>query len=79
MKYFQIILAVFSALLTLAILVLFVLGFIAWLGGEFNIILPGLGLIISGSLILIALFALGLTMLAITVWLVRTIYKKPLQ
>ena len=75
MKYLLAILAVFSALATVCILIAFIWVFIMWLGGGFNIVLPGLGLIISGSVVLAALFILALVMLALTVLLVRMIYK----
>ena len=75
MKYLLAILAVFSALATVCILIAFIWVFIMWLGGGFNIVLPGLGLIISGSVVLIALLILGLIMLLLTVMLVRKIFK----
>ena len=74
MKNFLTILAVFSALITLVTLFLFV-SLLITSGGDFNVVLPGLGLIISGSLILAALLIFGLMMLALTVWLARKIYK----
>lgn len=75
MKYFLTILAAVFALLTACIFIGFIYLFIVWLGGNFNIVLPGLGLIISGSVVLAALFILALVMLALTVLLVRMIYK----
>jgi hypothetical protein len=75
MKYLPIILSVFSALLTLGILTLFVTGFIAWLGGGFNIVLPGPGLVIGGAPVLIALLVTGIIMFAVTVLLARKIFR----
>ena len=75
MKYVLTILAVFSALATVCIFIAFVRLFIAWLGGGFNIILPGLGLVVSGGLVLIVLLITGIIMLSLTVLLWRTIYK----
>ena len=75
MKYLLGILAAVSALATVCFAIAFVYVFILWLGGNFNIILPGLGLVISGSVVLATLFILGLVMLALTILLFRAIYK----
>ena len=74
MKYFMTVLAVFSALASLCFFIAFIWILVAR-GGGFNVILPGLGLVISGSLILAALLIFGLMMLALTAILVRLIYK----
>lgn len=76
MKYLLAILAVFSALLTLGIFILFISAFVAWLGGGFNVILPGLGLVISGGAVLIGILIIGLIMLSVTVLLARRIFRK---
>jgi hypothetical protein len=75
MKYLLGIFTVLSALATVCILIAFISAFSAWRGGGFNIVLPGLGLVISAPLILITLFLLGLMMSAVTVLLFRTVYK----
>ncbi|GEM_PF-7114240 len=75
MKYLLGIFTILSALATVCILIAFIWVFMAWLGGGFNIVLPGLGLVISGSFVLAVLLILGLIMLALTVWLARRIYK----
>ena len=72
MKY---LLSILSALAAACLFVAFVYFFIVWLGGNFNIVLPGLGLIISGSAVLAALLMLALLMLALTILLVRTNFK----
>ena len=74
MKYLLAILAVFSALATVCSLIALIWVFMMWLGGGFNVVLPGLGLIISGSVVLIVLLILALIMLALTVMLVRKIF-----
>jgi hypothetical protein len=75
MKYLLGILAAVSALAAVCFVIAFVYFFIVWLGGNFNIVLPGLGLVISGSVVLAVLFILGLIMLALTILILRTIYK----
>ena len=75
MKYLLAVLAVFTALATVCCLIAFIWVFIMWLGGGFNIVLPGLGLVISAPPILIALFIIGAVMLALTVLLARMIFK----
>ena len=75
MKYLLSILAVISALAAACLFIAFVYFFVVWLGGNFNIVLPGLGLVISGSVVLAALLMLALIMLALTVLLFRTIFK----
>jgi hypothetical protein len=75
MKYLLGILAVVSALAAVCTFIVFIRVFIAWLGGGFNIVLPGLGLVISAPLILVMLFIVGLIMLALTFLLARMIYK----
>ena len=75
MKYLLGVLAAVSALAAVCIFIAFVYFFIVWLGGNFNIVLPGLGLVISGSVVLAVLFILGLVMLALTILLFRAIYK----
>jgi hypothetical protein len=75
MKYFPTIFAVLFALATVGIFIAFIRLFIAWLGGGFNILLPGLGLVVSGGLILVVLLITGIIMLSLTVLLWRTIYK----
>jgi hypothetical protein len=75
MRYLLTILTVITALATVCILILFISVFIAWLGGGFNIVLPGLGLVIGAPLVLIVLFLTGAIMFSLTVLLFRTIYK----
>ena len=74
MKYFLTTLAVFSALASLFFLTALIYIFVVF-GSGFNVVLPGLGLVISGSVILALLFLLGLVTLALTVLLLRMIYK----
>jgi TRAP-type C4-dicarboxylate transport system permease small subunit len=77
MKYLLTILTVFSALLTLGFFILFVWGGLALLlGGGFNVVLPGLGLVISGGLIVFALFILSGIMAAVTILLARKVFKR---
>ena len=78
MKYFPTIFAVLFALLTACIFIAFILLFSQWTSGGFNIILPGLGLVVSGGLVLIVLLITGIITLALTVLLWRTI-SKPLR
>ena len=73
MKYFLTILAFFSALITLAAFIFSGWLFLWWLGGNFNIVLPGLGLVISGSLVLAVVLLFAVLMAALTVWLFRRI------
>ena len=75
MKYFLTILTALCALATVCVFVLFVSVFIMWLRAGFNVVLPGLGLVISAPLILVAIFITGAVLLAITLLLFRTIYK----
>jgi hypothetical protein len=74
MKYLFTIFAVVTGIISLVSIFLFVWLLIT-LGGGFNVVLPGLGLVISGSLILAALLILGLIMLLLTALLLRRIYK----
>ena len=69
MRYLLTILTVITALATVCILILFISVFIAWLGGGFNIVLPGLGLVIGAPLVLIVLFLTGAIMFSLTVLL----------
>jgi hypothetical protein len=75
MKYFLTIITVVAALATVCILILFISVFIARLNGGFNIVLPGLGLVISAPLILISLFILGAILFSLTILLARMIFK----
>jgi hypothetical protein len=75
MKYLLGIFTALSALATVCILIAFIWVFIMWLGGGFNVVLPGPGLIISGSLVLVALFIVGVSMFLLTVLLARKIFK----
>ena len=75
MKYFLTIFTLLSALATVCIFIAFIWLFIAWLGGGFNIVLPGLGLVISGGLVLIVLLITGIITLSLAILLWRTIYK----
>ena len=77
MKYFLTTLAVFSALLAACIFIALIWIFVTS-GGNFNIVLPGLGLVVSGTLVLAALLIFALAMLALTVLLVRML-RKPLR
>jgi hypothetical protein len=71
MKYALTIFTVLSALLTACLLIALIRLFIAWTSGGFNIVLPGLGLIVSGGLVLAVFFIAAVIMLALTVWLFR--------
>ena len=72
MKHALTTLAAFSALGTAVIFIALVYLFVV-AGGSFNIVLPGPGLVISGSLVLAALLIFGAIMFVLTVWLVRRI------
>lgn len=75
MRYLLMILAVFTGLATLGALAVFVLALIAWLKGGFNVVLPGLGLVVSGHFILIAFLIAAALLFAVTVLLARAISK----
>ena len=75
MKYLLTFFMVAAALATVCTLILFISAFIAWLGGDFNVILPGLGLVISGTFILVVLLIIGIIMFLLTVLLARMIFK----
>jgi hypothetical protein len=75
MRYLLGIFTVFSALATVCLLIAFIWLFMVWLGGGFNIVLPGLGLVVSGALVLFTLFFLAVVMFLLTVVLARMIYK----
>jgi hypothetical protein len=75
MKYLLTILAVVSVLAAARTFIAFISVFIAWLGGGFNIVLPGLGLVITAPLILVVLFIVGIIMLSLAVLLARMVYK----
>ena len=76
MKILLGILAAVSALATICIFILFVLVFIAWLQGGINFVFPGLGLVVTAPVILIALFIIGALTLSVTLLLARTIFRK---
>lgn len=56
MNYFRIT-AVILAAISLGIFILFLIVYSAWLDGGFNVLIPGLGLIVSAPLILAVLAA----------------------
>jgi hypothetical protein len=75
MKFFQTILAVFFALLTLCILLMFGTVFIAWLSGGGNVFLPGLGLVITAPLVLATLLILAIITFAVTLLIFKKMRK----
>jgi hypothetical protein len=76
MKALHIILTATFALGALCVLIFGAALFITWLGGGFNVVLPGLGLVVSGGLILIALLVIELVLLPTTLLLARRISRK---
>lgn len=73
MKILLTILTVIFALAALAVLALFLWMFAGSFGGGFNVVLPGPGLIVDGTLVLISLFVLEAILLFITILLARKI------
>lgn len=76
MKYFIKALLVISALTSLAILLLFVLALVAWLNGGGNVLLPGVGLIVTMSAIVVMLLIMLIISISITILLARTVFKR---
>ena len=75
MKYLLAVIAVFSALLTVGVAALFVAALAAWLKGGFNVVLPGLGLVVSGTFVLAVLLVAGVGLFVLTWSLVRFIWQ----
>ena len=78
MKILQGVLAACFGLATIFIFILFVLLLFAMLSGEggVNIVVPGLGLVIWGALVLVGLFIAGAFTLSVTILLARNLFRK---
>lgn len=77
MKYLLGILAAVFALATVGVFILFVRVFTAWLEKGVNLLVPGLGLVVSGPIVPAGLFIVGAILLALTMFLARTAFRKP--
>jgi hypothetical protein len=68
--------AIFFGFMTAAIWILFAFEFVAWQNGGGNVLLSGLGVIISAPLVLVVLFITGAVSLVFTIMFDRKIYKR---
>lgn len=69
------ILFIISALITLIFFALFVMLFISWINGGGNVLFPGLGLIVTISLVVIAFFIMTILSAAITFLLYKFAFR----
>jgi hypothetical protein len=79
MKILLRILFAVSALISLTITILFLLALFAWISGGGNVLLPGLGLVIAMSAVVIFLLIVLIISLLITYLLYQAVFKKSLQ
>ncbi len=70
---------VIAVIKTIIVSLLFIGAIVLWVGGADNILLPGLGLVISVPFLLISLLVAEIFLVAIVVFLRRYIAKTSLQ
>ena len=76
MKILIKILLVISALISLAIFLLFALALIGWLSGVDNVLFPGLGLVVSMPLVVVLLLIMLIISVSITILLARIAFRR---
>ncbi len=75
MKILLKILFAISTLISLILFALFAISFVAWINGGGNVLLPGLGLVIAMSLIVVVLFIISVMSFSVTFLLYKFAFK----